>query len=98
MNQTLHVVAHITARPDTVDALRSLLFGLLEPTRREAGCLRYILLQNQNDPADFTFVEEWADAAALDAHLETPHLQAALSQALPLLAVAPDIRRYSCLG
>lgn len=98
MTETLHVVAHISARPDTVDELRTLLLGLLEPTRRESGCLRYTLLHNQSEPTDFTFVEEWADAAALDAHLATPHLQAALVHAQPLLAATPDIRRYSLLG
>jgi quinol monooxygenase YgiN len=98
MTETLHVVAHIYARLDTVDELRTLLLGLLEPTRQESGCLSYTLMNNQNQPTDFTFVEEWADAAALDAHLAAPHLQAALVQAQPLLAAAPDIRRYSLIG
>ena len=94
---SVHVVARITARPDTIAQLQTVLTALLEPTRREAGCLCYTLLHNQTDPTDFTFVEEWADAAALDAHLQTPHLQAALVQAADLLATAPDIRRYVLL-
>jgi len=98
MPDTVHVVAHLTARPDTVVELRTLLFALLEPTRREPGCLRYTLLHNAVDPVDFTFVEEWVDDAALDAHFITPHLQAALAQAPSLLAVEPDIRRYTVIG
>lgn len=94
MTHTLHVVARITARPDTVAEVHTLLRGLLEPTRREPGCLRYTLLHNSADPTDFTFVEEWADAAALDAHLTAPHVQTALALAPPLLAAAPDIRSY----
>ena len=98
MTPTVHVVARITARPDTVAELRALLLGLLEPTRRESGCRRYTLLHDAADPTDFTFVEEWADAAALDAHLAAPHVQAALAQASPWLAAAPDIRRYVLVG
>ena len=98
MTPTVHVVARITARPDAVAELRALLLGLLEPTRRESGCLRYTLLHAAADPTDFTFVEEWADAAALDAHLAAPHVQAALAQAPLWLAAAPDIRRYTVIG
>lgn len=97
-NTSIHVVAHITAKPDAVASLHAVLAALLEPTRRETGCHRYTLLQNRQDPTDFTFVEEWASDAALDAHLQTPHIQAALSQAADLLAVPPDIRRYDLLG
>lgn len=97
MTATVHVVARLVARPDTVAELRVLLLSLIEPTRREAGCLRYSLLQNAADPTDFTFIEEWADEAALEAHFTTPHLQAALAQAPELLAASPDIRRYACI-
>ncbi|HRX71001.1 MAG: antibiotic biosynthesis monooxygenase [Candidatus Competibacteraceae bacterium] len=94
---TVHVVARLTARPETGAELQTLLLSMIEPTRQEVGCLRYELLQNAADPTDFTFVEEWADTAALDAHSATPHLQAVLAQAPALLAVAPDIRRYTAL-
>ncbi|CDH47231.1 MAG: antibiotic biosynthesis monooxygenase [Candidatus Competibacteraceae bacterium] len=94
-NATVKVVARITARPDQVRELQALLHCLLEPTRKEPGCIHYQLLWNRADPTDFTFVEEWADDAALDAHLLTPHVQNALAQAQSLLATAPDIRRYS---
>ena len=94
---TMHVIARLTARPETGAELQTLLLSLIEPTRQEPGCLRYELLHNATDPTDFTFIEEWADTAALDAHFTTPHLQAALAQAPALLAVAPDIRRYAAL-
>lgn len=92
---TLHVVARFTARPECIEALRTLLVGALEPTRRESGCIRYELLQNAADPADFTFVEEWADDAAFNAHLETPHLKAVLERYPSLVTAALDVRRYA---
>jgi quinol monooxygenase YgiN len=71
---------------------------LIEPTRKEAGCISYELLQNKQDPTDLTFVEEWESDAALDAHLATEHIREALSKVPDLVAAEPDIRRYSLVG
>jgi len=89
----LHVVVRAVARPEKVDELRALLAGLVEPTRREAGCLRYVLLQDLEDPAVFFFSEEWESHAALDAHLASAHVAAALERIPDLLAEPADIRR-----
>jgi quinol monooxygenase YgiN len=85
----------MVANPDSVDRVRSILLGLVGPTRAEPGCITYELLQNRHDPTDFTFVEEWEGDAALDAHLSTEHIKDALSKLPGLLAAEPDIRRYS---
>ena len=99
MSQSLvHVVAHITAKPDTVTILRAILEALLPSTRQEAGCHHYQLLQNRDYPTDFTFVEQWADDAAIDQHLQSAHVQQALAQAATLLATPPDIQRYNLIG
>jgi len=91
----VRVVARIVARPGKEDELRAVLRGLVHPTHREPGCVTYELLQNNADPTDFTFVEEWRSDADLDAHLQSAHLQDARVK-LPNLAVAdPDIRRYT---
>jgi len=95
---TLRVVAHLVAFPDKVAELKSLLLSIIEPSRQDEGCIKYELLQNQADPTDFTFVEEWESAALLEVHLDSTHIQAA-KQKLEGLAVAPpDIRRYVLLA
>ena len=95
---TIRVVAHITAKPDTVDQTRELLMSLIDPTRAEDGCVTYELLQNNDDPTDFTFVEEWTSDAALDEHLATEHLKRVGEKGAELFAVQPDIRRYRVVG
>lgn len=97
MSTAVRVVARLIAKPDKVEAFKTILLGLIEPTRKEAGCRRYELLQNSADPTDFTFVEEWESAAALDAHMKQPHLTAALGQLGDLFGGAPDIRCYTTL-
>jgi quinol monooxygenase YgiN len=91
---TLRVVARITARPERVDDVRALLSELIEPTRKEAGCIRYELLQNKSDPTDFTFVEEWENDDALDAHAASEHIKQVASRLTDLITGAPDIRKY----
>ena len=95
---SLRVVARAVARPDKIDELRSTLLALIEPTRKEPGCIRYEMLQNNSDPTDFTFVEEWESDAALNAHLETDHFKEVAAKLPDLIVGQPDIRRYSVVA
>ena len=91
---TVRVVAHITAKPETIDATRELLTTLILPTRIELGCITYQLFQNEADPTDFTFIEEWTSDADLNAHLQSDHLKQVAAEGANLFAAPPDIRRY----
>jgi quinol monooxygenase YgiN len=93
----VRVVAHVTARPGHEDALRSILEGLLAPTRAEPGCHFYDLHQGA-DPQVFTFIESWEDAESLEAHLDSPHIEAALRAIVPHVLGAPDIQRFTRLA
>jgi quinol monooxygenase YgiN len=97
-SETLRVVARIKARAEKVEELREALLSLVAPTREEAGCLSYELLQNTEDPTDFTFVEEWTGNEALAAHFETEHLKALFPRVPELCAAEPDIRTYTVLA
>lgn len=96
--ERIKVIARITARADKVPEVRSLLLSLIEPTQEENGCIQYQLFQNKSDPTDFTFVEEWVNDAAIDAHLATPHVRSTLVVAQPLLAKEPTICRYTLIS
>jgi quinol monooxygenase YgiN len=95
---TLRVVARVKARPGKVNELLSILSSLVEPTRKEPGCIQYTLLQNNEDPSDFTLIEEWRDNKALESHFATKHFKDALSKLPNLVAAEPDIRRYHVVG
>jgi len=91
---TVRIMARITARPETADALGRILQDLAAPSRGEAGCLAYELFRNQDSLVEFVTVEQWVDQAAADAHMTTPHVARAISQAGELLAQAPLIHRF----
>ncbi len=91
---TLRVIARLVARAGKEDALRSVLIGLIAPTRKESGCIMYEMLQNKENSREFTFLEEWQDDAALEVHFATDHIRNALAKLPDLLAEELDLRRY----
>ena len=94
---TLHVVAHFHAKTDKAEELRTLLEGLVEPTRQEPGCIRYELHAHTNDPNQFTFIEEWTGPDRLAAHFETEHIKNAIPRLPDLLTQDLDVRTYTMI-
>ena len=90
----LVVVARITAREGRTEEVAEALRDLIEPSRAEAGCLRYDLHQSQEDPHRFVFLEAWTDEAALAAHFQTDHFLKAGPRLEPLLASPPEIGQF----
>ncbi|MBD2100725.1 putative quinol monooxygenase [Leptolyngbya sp. FACHB-261] len=97
-DKTIQVVARIIAQASKLEEVKARLFGLLEPTRAEKGCIRYELFQSSADPSEFVFIEEWASDFAITAHLGSDHVQEAFLGAENLLAAPPDVRRYYLLA
>jgi quinol monooxygenase YgiN len=70
------LTAIVKAKPGQEDAVKDALLSLVEPTRKESGCLLYNLHQSKSDQTMFMFYEQWASKEALDAHGKTPHMKA----------------------
>ena len=90
----IQVVARAIAKPECISQVKAIVQTLMEYTRREPGCVQYDVLQNRDNPQDFTTLEEWVDQTFLDAHFQTPHFKTAIAQLEGLLAGEPDIRFY----
>ncbi|MDQ2837993.1 MAG: antibiotic biosynthesis monooxygenase [Actinomycetota bacterium] len=88
---SLRVVATITAVPGSEQLLSDGLVELAAATRTEAGCESYELYRSVVDQAVFITVEQWTDQDALDAHMQTPHMHAALAVVGDKLAAPPAI-------
>jgi quinol monooxygenase YgiN len=94
----LVLVVGFRARAGAVDELRQRLLTLVGLTLTEPGCLRYDLHEHPDDPLRLTFVEEWSDAAAHEAHDRTPWVLD-LREHLPrLLAEEPQVTRLRRLA
>ena len=79
-------VAVIAGKPGTGDQLEAALRELAAATHDEEGCLQYSLQRGLAEPDTFVTVEKWRSQDDLDAHMQTPHIAAALGVATDLLA------------
>jgi quinol monooxygenase YgiN len=98
MAESLKVVVKIVVRPEKAGDARKLLAVLAEKSRAEPGCIRYEVLQSASEPHVFALLEEWENAAALDNHVVTPHVQQAYAQAGGVVAAPPDRTVYRTIG
>ena len=83
------VVATMTVKPESVDAVRDILTRAVEEVHDEPGCQLYSLHQSDET---FVFVEQWADAEALKAHSTAPAVTKMFTAAGEHLVGAPDIK------
>jgi quinol monooxygenase YgiN len=95
---TLRVIAHLRAQEGKGAVLGEVLKGLIEPTRAEPGNISYELLASLDDERDYTFVEEYQDGDALEAHMKTRHVAAAMAAMPELVDGALDLRTYRLIG
>jgi len=96
-NSTLKVIAVLQAKKGKVNALRQVLTALIEPSRREPGCIQYLLLNSPDRSSDFVFFEEWQSRQDLDEHMVSAHFKKAVNALDGLIAAAPEIRRYKTI-
>lgn len=86
----LIVTGHFTV---AVDALEKALVTSIAHVRRSrtvAGCLAHGVHLDAEQPGRLVFVEHWADAASLVAHLRSPETRA-FGRSIGLLAAAPPV-------
>jgi quinol monooxygenase YgiN len=85
----LVVVATMTAKPESIDAVRTACEQAMEAVHSEPGCDVYALHEADNT---FVFIEQWADADALQAHSVAPSVATLFETIGAHLDGAPDIK------
>ncbi len=71
----LIVVARVEVKEELLESTKVELLKLLEPTRKEEGCIQYDLHQDNEDSKVFIFFERWESEEALDTHMKTTHIK-----------------------
>ena len=94
----IHIVARHFARPDSVPQVRDILLSLIAPSRAEAGCLKYELLQNIDDATDFTFVETFVDRAAVTLHASSSYVSGLAARLEGLTAKPSEVSLYEAVA
>jgi quinol monooxygenase YgiN len=67
-NQSAYGVTYIEVTPSAQAEAANLLRRVAAPSRKEAGNLRYDILQHVERPNQFAILEAWSDGKAFEAH------------------------------
>ncbi|HWF96200.1 MAG TPA: antibiotic biosynthesis monooxygenase [Xanthobacteraceae bacterium] len=88
---TVYVVRYIEVMPAAQEQAAGLIKKLADASRKEAGAVRFDVLQRAAPANQFATFEIWKDQASLDAHGAAAHKQF-LAAAQPLLIAPVDDR------
>ena len=57
----------------------------------DAGCVKYELCRDINDPLHFVMLEQWEDQESLEAHMKSPHFTELIPKMDGLTAKPPEL-------
>jgi quinol monooxygenase YgiN/catechol 2,3-dioxygenase-like lactoylglutathione lyase family enzyme len=87
---TVCAVATLKALPGNADQVHELMRSVAQATRREDGCLAYLVHQAKDAPDTTVVYESWASPAAMAAHHKTAHMDAFKAAAASLVDWPPQ--------
>jgi len=82
----LVVHIHVHVKPECVEAFKQATLANARASLQEPGVARFDVVQHQDDPTRFIFVEVYRDAAAAAAHKETRHYPIWRDAVAPMMA------------
>ena len=93
MNAMIVLAVTWQAKPEQENEVARLFHILQEESRKEPGCLLYLVQRHRDDPRRFFVYEQYQDDAALEAHRATTHFQRYARGELPIVAerIAADL-------
>ena len=80
--------------PEKVDEALELMREMMRLCRHEHGCRHYRYFQGIADPGEVLLLQEWDDAASLQGHYETDHMEKFVGKLGPLLRSPITTRSY----
>lgn len=80
------VIAYIQVNPESVDEFRAACVENSRGSLREPGCLRFDVLQQNDDPTKFSLYEIYRTPEGFAAHKETAHYAAWAEKAAAMQA------------
>jgi len=71
----LILAVHVTITAGHEDEVLEPFRILQEETRREPGCITYVVQRSRENPRHYLIYEQYLDDAALEAHRNSPHFK-----------------------
>ena len=71
----LILAVHVTIKAGHEDEVLDSFRKLEEATRREPGCIAYVVQRSRENKRHYLVYEQYTDEAALEAHRNSPHFK-----------------------
>lgn len=97
MNE-ITVIARVKAKVGKEKELERQWLAAVDSSRKEVGCVEYVLHRSLEDPALFVSVEKWVSKEANEKHMQSAHIQELLQQVPHLVAVPPEILPFEVVS
>lgn len=82
----LIAIIHVQVKSEFIEPFKQATLANARASLKEPGVVRFDVVQQQEDPARFVFVEVYRDAAAVAAHKETAHYPVWRDTVAPMMA------------
>jgi quinol monooxygenase YgiN len=69
------LAVRLLAKPGMEQKIAEAFRPLIEASRKEPGCLMYVVHQRKDEPQKFLVYEQYKDEPALDAHRNSEHFK-----------------------
>lgn len=91
------IVANFKVKQECIEQFKQLARICVRNTRKERGNLSYKIFQGRCTPNEFTFIEEWLNDVAIEAHNKMPHFISFIEQITPLCECEPKIEQIMAI-
>lgn len=93
----IKVVAKKIVNEGKVEEVIKLYEELVQATRKEEGCIKYELYQDEKDSRILAVIEEWESKYVLDKHMKTEHFTRIVPMIGEFTSNKTDINIYNKL-
>lgn len=76
MKHIFVIYAHFETKPGNELLVKEIVSTLIDPTRKELGCIKYDVYYSNENPSKIILHEFWKDEKAHDFHMTMPYVQA----------------------
>lgn len=76
----IRLVVREVFKPGVLDQVLALFEELADSSRKDDGCLEYVIGQDVEQPDTLAVLEAWRDKPSLEAHIQSPHFQRLVPQ------------------
>jgi len=71
----VQTISKIYVKQDSVNEFIELFKEMIEPTKKEAGCIQYDMYQDEEDATILIVLEQWESRESFNQHLESEHFK-----------------------